>query len=86
MKMQQRQQGSAVILRWEDAMRIKGLAPILTSLLLFSASTHAVETKSNFSGTWTLDKEKSQLGDKSGRGHRQGSGGRMGSLGMGIPG
>jgi hypothetical protein len=67
-------------------VRIKRLAPILTSLLLFSASTYAVETKPNFSGTWILDKENSQLGDKSGRSHHQGSGGGRGGFGMGIPG
>jgi len=68
-------------------MRIRRLAPILTSLLLFSASTYAVETKPNFSGTWILDKENSQFGGKSGTGHHQGSGGRRGGFGIpGIPG
>jgi hypothetical protein len=67
-------------------MRIKALAPIFASILLFGASTHAVETKPNFSGTWILDKENSQLGDRSGKSHHQGSGGRMGGSGMGIPG
>jgi hypothetical protein len=45
-------------------MKIKqGLLPVIS--LLFSLSyIHAQDQKPNFSGTWTLDKEKSDLGPR----------------------
>ena len=65
-------------------MRTKGLVLAFVGLLLMSSSAvRAVDTKPNFSGTWTLDKEKSDLG---GMGHNRGGGGRMGGPGMGMPG
>lgn len=68
-------------------MRIKGLLFIFAaSLLVGSADVRAVETKPNFSGTWILDKEKSDLGAGKGTGHNRSSGGRMGGMGTGIPG
>ena len=73
-------------------MKIKGLVFIgIASLFVIRANVLAVETKPNFSGTWTLDKEKSDLGAWKGMGRNQGSGGRMGgsstgTLGSGYPG
>jgi len=68
-------------------MRIKEFLFIfIASLLVNSADVHAVDTRPNFSGTWTLDKEKSDLGAGNGAGHNRGSGGRMGGSGTGMPG
>ena len=67
-------------------MKIKELFFIFIALLLVtSATVHAVDTKPNFSGTWTLDRQKSDLGSGNGTGHK-GGGGRMGSSGTGMPG
>ncbi len=64
-------------------MRIKGVMLVIFSLLAFDAYAYSQDGKPNFSGTWVLDKEKTDLGSM-GR-HRAG-GGRMGGSGMGIPG
>jgi hypothetical protein len=45
-------------------MKIKqGLLPVIP-LLFFLSYIHAQDQKPNFSGTWTLDKEKSDLGPR----------------------
>jgi hypothetical protein len=68
-------------------MRIKELVLIfIASLLVNSADVLAVDTKPSFSGTWTLDKEKSDLGAWNGAGRSRGGGGRMGGSGTGMPG
>ena len=64
---------------------------LLGTTLLFLACViaTAAETKPNFSGTWTLDKGKSDLGGWNGSRGNQGGGGRMGGPGMsgsGYPG
>jgi hypothetical protein len=68
-------------------MRIKELLFIfIATLLTNSADVRAVDTKPNFSGTWTLDRQKSDLGGGNGSGHNRSGGSRMGSMGTGIPG
>ena len=68
-------------------MRIKELVLIfIASLLVNSADVRAVETKPNFSGTWILDRQKSDLGAGNGTGHNRSGGGKMGGLGVGMPG
>lgn len=68
-------------------MKIKNLLFILVaSLFIRITDVHAVDTKPNFSGTWTLDREKSDLGSWNGTGRNRGGGGRMGGSGMGMPG
>jgi len=68
-------------------MKIKELLFIfVASLLVSTTDVRAVDTKPNFSGTWTLDREKSDLGSWNGMGRNRGGGGRMGGLGTGMPG
>ena len=58
-------------------MKIKqGLVPVIP-LLFFLSYIHAQDQKPNFSGTWTLDKEKSDLGPRNPEsGRRPGGEGR----------
>ena len=49
-------------------------------VLIASAHTHAQSEKSNFSGTWKLDKEKSVLGGGGGEGGGRRMGGMFDSL------
>ena len=64
-------------------MRIKDVMLVIFSLLAFDAYAYSQDGKPDFSGTWVLDKEKTDLGSM---GRHRASGGRMGGSGMGIPG
>ena len=59
-------------------MKIKqGLLPVVP-LLFFLSYIHAQDQKPNFSGTWTLDKEKSDLGPRNPESGRRPGGSRRG--------
>ncbi|MFN8006443.1 MAG: hypothetical protein U0V70_05350 [Terriglobia bacterium] len=65
-----------------------GISFLLGAILAVSIgmSVMAVDSKPNFSGTWVLNKEKSDLGNWGGSGRSHGSVGRMGGQGTGVPG
>lgn len=70
-------------------MELKGAVLVFSSILAFQSYAFPQESKQdgkpNFSGTWVLDKDRSDLSSSPNMGHHR-SGGRTGSSGMGIPG
>ena len=55
------------------------LVSVATMWLLYVAVSLGQDTKPNFTGEWTLDREKSEMGEP-----RQGGGGRGRGMGMGM--
>lgn len=71
-------------------MKLRGSVLVFSLFLLFHSNVLPQEGKQNgrpnFSGSWLLDKEKSDLGNMGGMGRHRSGGGRMGVPGMGGPG
>ena len=67
-------------------MKVKLGALALLVTVHCAAVGFSVEGKPNFSGTWTLDKDKSDLGSQGQGGGAGRGGGRGGIFGEGIPG
>ena len=59
------------------------LEGVITLLLLYAVVAWAQDTKPNFAGEWTLDREKSEMGEPRPGGGGGGGGGRGRGMGMG---